>query len=157
MQHNYCLCVVKQLPVPRSARYPVISLLPASYKVAVYTICLSGRSCLWSVLLQVKNESSTITNKFLIWFLILKISNYFLHLRIHLRLSTILKTSNKMVFEMVFQMVFIPNICTVKINDKNSIKQKTTRIQNELVQHNLNLDLLDQSGTNQKIFLLNIF
>ena len=62
-----------------------------------------------------------------------------------------------MVFKMVFQMVFVPKVFAVKMNGKNSVKQKSTQLWNELVQHNLNLDLLDQSGTKTiKIFLLNI-
>ena len=46
-----------------------------------------------------------------------------------------------MVFKMVFQMVFVPNVCTVKTHGENLVKQKFTQIWNELVQHNLNLDL----------------
>ena len=47
-------------------------------------------------------------------------------------------------------MVFSPNVCTVKTYDKNTVKQKSSQIWNELVQHNLNLDLLDQSRPKSK-------
>ena len=59
-----------------------------------------------------------------------------------------------MVSKMVFQMVFISNICTVKVYGKNSVKKKYTQIWNELIQRNLNLVPLDQSGpkTRKKIF-----
>ena len=57
-----------------------------------------------------------------IWFLVLKVSNSFLNLKIQLRLSTILKRSNKMVFKMVFQMVFASNVFAVKVYVKNSVK-----------------------------------
>ena len=43
-------------------------------------------------------------------------------------------------------MVFVSNVCPAKTYGKNSVKQKSTQIWNDLVQHNLNLDLLDQSG-----------
>ena len=59
----------------------------------------------------------------------------------YVRISTILKTRNKM----VFKMVSVSNFCPVKTYGKNSVKQKSTQIWNDLVQHNLNLDLLDQS------------
>ena len=62
-----------------------------------------------------------------------------------------------MASKMVFQMVFISNICTVKMYGKNSVKKKKkkkkyiyTQIWNELIQHNLNLVPLDQSGPKTK-------
>ena len=57
---------------------------------------------------------------------------------------------------MVFQMVFVLSDFAVKTYGKNSVKQKSTELWNELVQHNPNLGLLDQSGPKAKIFLLNI-
>ena len=78
--------------------------------VLVYLQCCYSRS---------KKKTSTTTIDAKIWFLILKISNCFLHLKIHLMLSVILKTSNKMVFETVLQMVFVPKLFTVRAYGKN--------------------------------------
>ena len=54
-------------------------------------------------------------------------------------------------------MVFVPNICAVEIYGKTSVKQKSTQIWNELVQHNLNLNLLDQSGPKTKNLFTEFF
>ena len=58
---------------------------------------------------------------------------------------------------MVFKMVSVPILCTVKMYGKNSVKQKSKQIWNELIQRNLNLDSLDQSRPKTvKKLLLNI-
>ena len=136
----------------------MISQLSASYKVPIYTICFNGCSCLCSVLFmfsiagQKQNQRNHWHAK--ICFLILKIFNYFLHLRIHLRLLVISKASNKMVFEMVLQMVFVPKLCTVK----TYIYMVKTKLNRNLQKYGMNWYNIIWIWTYyQKIFLLNMF
>ena len=73
----------------------------------------------------------------------LKISYYFLHLRIHLKLSRMFKKSN--------------NVFTVKTYSWNTVKWKSTEMWNKLVQYFLNLDQLDQSSPKTKSLFTGYF
>ena len=102
----------------------MVTKLQVSYKVDIYTISFNGCSCLYSELLSKSKTKLAQPRHAKILFLILKIYNYFLHLRILLKSSVVLKIGNKMVFEMVLQMAFVPNLCTVKTN---MVKTKSNR------------------------------